>query len=103
MRITRRHELKDWEWSVTQEGDLRVTSRVGPLPVELLLHPWEAGPGATCVVPFNVARPVQCHGRLVVTGEEIRVDLDSRWDFLKAILKPVIEHFLGSGGWKVTQ
>ena len=80
MRITRRHGVDDWNGSVTQEGNLRVTGRVGPVPVELLVHPWEALPGTICVVPFNVVRPVPCDGTLVVTGEEIHVDLDSCWD-----------------------
>ena len=103
MRITYRHEMEDWDGVVTQEGDLRVTSRVGPLRVELLVHPWEALPGAICAVPFRVVRPVQCEARLVVTAEEIHVDPDdSRLDFLEPILKPVVKWFLESRGWQVT-
>ena len=103
MRITYRHGVEDWDGSVTQEGYLRVTGRVGPLPVEVLVHPWDALPGAICAVPLRVVHPVRCEARLVVTDEEIQVDLsDSRLAFLKPILKPVVKWFLGSRGWQVT-
>ena len=108
MRITYRHGVETWDGSVTQEGDLRVTGQVGPLPVvgflsvELLVHPWEALPGAICAVPFTVVYPVQCEARLVVMDEEIHVDIDSRLGFLEPILKPLVKCFLGSGGWQVT-
>ena len=108
MRISRRHEVEELDGSVTAEGDLRLTGRLGPfpivgtLPVELVVQPWEAVPEQTCAVPFRVIRPVQFDGRLSVAREEIHVDVDPSWGFLEPILKPVIRHFLKSKGWTVS-
>lgn len=107
MRITHPHGVEGWDGSVTPDGDLRVTVRVGPfpvvgvLPVEVLVHPWEALPGTTCVVPFHMLRPVRCAGRLIVTNEEIRVETDSGGSWLESILRPLIQRALGPE-WKVT-